>query len=138
MHKDRDFAPNRELPGHHKDLTQDLELQRLFDAMAQGDRFLADVARNGVFASLGDPEDVAYRQHVLRDCQDQPSVIRELYAWPSRPSRVSERCSAQRIGDIPKRFCRVRSRCCSCSWGCSRGCGFLPTSTRRSFGRKGL
>jgi DNA mismatch repair ATPase MutS len=80
MHRDKDFDLGRALPAHHQDLVQDLELERLFDAMAAGDAFLRDVARKAVFASLREPEEIAYRQHVLQDCMAQPALIRDLYA----------------------------------------------------------
>jgi DNA mismatch repair ATPase MutS len=79
MHKDRDFDLNRELPANAEALTQDLELSTLLDAMALGDRFLLDVARKAVLSSLNDPEAIVYRQHVLADCLEHPSIVRGIY-----------------------------------------------------------
>jgi DNA mismatch repair ATPase MutS len=79
MHRDKDFDLDRALPPNEGELTPDLELERLFDAMALGDKFLSDVARKAVLSSLQDPGEIVYRQHVLEDCVAQPSVVREIY-----------------------------------------------------------
>ena len=80
MHRDRDFDLDQKLPPNERELTQDLELERLFNAMALGDKFLLDVARKAVLSSLKDPEEIVYRQHVLDDCLEQPSIVGEIYA----------------------------------------------------------
>ena len=79
MHRDRDFRLGEDLPTNTVELTQDLELDILFDAMAAGDTFLREVAKNAVLASLRDPEAILYRQHILADCLSAPKVIREIY-----------------------------------------------------------
>jgi DNA mismatch repair ATPase MutS len=78
MYRDRDFGTSA-LPVNAADLTQDLELGVLFHAMAGGDPFLLEVARNGVLTSLRDPETILYRQGILTDCVDHPSIAREIY-----------------------------------------------------------
>lgn len=80
MHRDRDFRPGQNLPAHAAVLAEDLELDVLLDAMAAGDSFLRDVAKNAVLASLRDPETILYRQQILADCLLVPNVIREMYA----------------------------------------------------------
>ncbi len=79
LHRDRDFDLKRELPANHGALTQDLELNILFRAMAQGDRFLFDVATKAVLTSLEDTEEIVYRQHVLSDCLKHSSLAIEIY-----------------------------------------------------------
>jgi hypothetical protein len=79
MHRDQDFLLPRELPPDEAALTQDLELTILFEAMAGGDEFLFDVARTAVLSSLTDPDAILYRQRVLADCLDHPSVAIQLY-----------------------------------------------------------
>lgn len=79
MHRDRDFDLQRELPPNEEALTQDLELNRLFNAMALGDKFLFNLARRAVLLSLNDPEAIVYRQHVFADCLEQPATVREIY-----------------------------------------------------------
>jgi len=79
MYPDRDFDPGRALPASEPDLATDLELGTLLDAMAGGDKFLSDVARQGLHAGLASPAEITYRQHVLADCIVQPGVVRDLY-----------------------------------------------------------
>jgi hypothetical protein len=79
MYRDRDFDLNASPPPHEAALTQDLELNTLFDAMAAGDNFLLETARKAVLTSLDEPEAILYRQHVLADCLDRSAVVREMY-----------------------------------------------------------
>jgi DNA mismatch repair ATPase MutS len=60
-------------------VTQDLELETLWSAMAAGDEFLFEIAKRGLLSSLPDPEAILYRQAVLRDCLAHPDTVRELY-----------------------------------------------------------
>ena len=80
LYPDRDFDWAAGLPAGHEDLTQDLELNTLLDAMAAGDKFLREVSAKVLLASLDDPEEIRYRQQVLADCLAQPDVIRDMYA----------------------------------------------------------
>jgi hypothetical protein len=80
MHRDRDFDVAQELPRHAGALTQDLELDTLLRAMADGDAFLCDVARHALFAGLqNDVDTILYRQAILQDCLKNPAVVRALY-----------------------------------------------------------
>ena len=79
MYPDRDFDPERELPANEPELSGDLELGILLRAMAAGDKFLYEVARQGLHSGLTSLADITYRQHVLADCIAQPGVIRDLY-----------------------------------------------------------
>lgn len=86
---DRDFDWEAGPPAGHEDLTQDLELNTLLDAMAAGDKFLREVSAKVLLASLDDPDQIRYRQQVLADCLAQPGVIRDMYAvaagaWKTR------------------------------------------------------
>jgi hypothetical protein len=72
MYPDRDFRPGQDLPPNEADLAADLELDVVLRTMAGGDRFLYDVARQGLHAPITSPEEIAYRQHVLADCIAQP------------------------------------------------------------------
>jgi hypothetical protein len=78
MHPDRDFEPKSKLPFNEKALTEDLELNVLFNAMAQEDDFLFDVAKKAVFSSLDAPEAIRYRQAVLKDCLKNPRCEGDL------------------------------------------------------------
>ena len=79
MYPDRDFDTERELPANEPELSSDLELDVLLGVMAAGDKFLFEVARQGIHSCLVSPGDITYRQRVLADCIAQPDVIRDLY-----------------------------------------------------------
>lgn len=79
MHPDADFDLSQEPPAGADDLSADLELDTLITAMAAGDDLVFEVAKRALLTGLTEPEQVDYRQEVLRDCLDQPSVVRELY-----------------------------------------------------------
>lgn len=80
LYRDRDVDIEDVLPPNEAALTQDLELDTLFGAMAAGDAFLFDVAKKAVLTSLPEPDAIRYRQHILNDCLEQPAVVREMYA----------------------------------------------------------
>jgi hypothetical protein len=79
MYRDRDFSLKEDLPSNSAALTQDLELETLFHAMAAGDEFLLGVAKIAVLASLREPDEILYRQQVLADCLERSEVVREMY-----------------------------------------------------------
>ncbi len=79
MHRSRAFNLQEALPPNESELMQDLELNTLFDAMAQGDPFLFETARKAVLSSLTDPEVIRYRQAILEDGLNHPSIFRSLY-----------------------------------------------------------
>jgi hypothetical protein len=80
MHEDRDFDLEQPSPPNESALIQDLELNTLFQAMAQGDRVLFDVAKKAVLCGSKDLNTIRYRQRILRDCLENPSVVRDIYA----------------------------------------------------------
>ena len=82
LFKDQDFDLQQKLPANEHTLTQDLELNTLFNAMALGDKFLLEVARIAVLSSLNDLDAILYRQDILKDCLKNPDIVRELYAIP--------------------------------------------------------
>ncbi len=79
MHRDQDFDLQRELPANEPELTQDLELNTLFNAMARGDKFIFEVAQKAVLAGLSDLDTILYRQNILKDCLKNPSITRDIY-----------------------------------------------------------
>jgi DNA mismatch repair ATPase MutS len=82
MYPDRDFDAEQALPANADMLTQDLELNTLFQAMAQGDEYLYKVAQRAVLSSLEAPEAVRYRQEILQDCLKHAEVVRQIYRIP--------------------------------------------------------
>lgn len=82
LYPDRDFDASQPLPPNAADLTQDLALNTLFLAMAQGDKFLFQVVQLVVLSSLDDMAPITYRQEILRDCLKHPDVVRQIYQIP--------------------------------------------------------
>ncbi len=82
MYRDRDFNLEQAPPAHEAALTQDLELNTLLNAMAVKDDLLLRVARQALFLSLSDPDEIRYRQDILKDCLNNPTVVRTIYQLP--------------------------------------------------------
>ena len=80
LYRDRDFDLAAPLPWNAEALTADLGLAILFDAMAQEDKFLRQVAEKVMLAGFEkEIATIRYRQEILRDCLEQPAAVRELY-----------------------------------------------------------
>lgn len=79
LFKDRDFDLQNQTMLNEQDLIKDLELDTLFNAMAHGDDFLLNVVKKVVLSPQSDLDTIIYRQHILKDCLKNPSVIREMY-----------------------------------------------------------
>jgi DNA mismatch repair ATPase MutS len=79
MYRDRNFDLGRAPPPNEQALVQDLELDVLFDAMANGDAFIREVARKAVLSSMTDADAILYRQEILKDCLKHPGVVRSIY-----------------------------------------------------------
>jgi DNA mismatch repair ATPase MutS len=81
LYKDQDFDLQRKLPSHEQALTQDLELNTLFNAMALGDKFLFEVTQKVILSGLdNDLDTILYRQNILKDCLKNAAIVREIYA----------------------------------------------------------
>jgi DNA mismatch repair ATPase MutS len=80
MFRNRDFDLKQELSSNEQALIQDLELGTLFDTMTLDDKFLLEVARKAVLSGLSnDLDTILYRQDILKDCLENPSVVRDIY-----------------------------------------------------------
>ena len=75
-----DIDLESQLPWQLAALTNDdLELDRLYDAMAAGDTFLLEIAKKVVPLSVIDPDVIVYRQQVLADCLANRTVVHQIY-----------------------------------------------------------
>lgn len=101
MHPNRDFEPEAPLPTNAEELVQDLELNTLLDAMAQGDEFIFKVVRKAVLSLLGDPREVLYRQAVLKDCLRNAKIVREMYRIALQAVENRRRLWLGRYGSFP-------------------------------------
>ncbi len=79
LYRNQDFDLTAGFPANRDDLSADLELPTLIDAMAGGDKFLRDTCERILLSSLRDTEAIRYRQAILADCLAEPGTIRELY-----------------------------------------------------------
>ncbi len=78
MYPDRDLDLEQPLPVNEQALTQDLELDTLFQVMAQGDKFIFDVVRRVVLTGTDDLGVICYRQEILQDCLANAAVVRAI------------------------------------------------------------
>lgn len=83
MYRDRDLDLQAEMPINAQDLVSDLELEILFRTMAQGDKLVFQLARQMILSPLTEREAITYRQDVLTDCLENPSVVRQIYELAS-------------------------------------------------------
>lgn len=80
MQEDQDFNPHEGVPDHAFELIKDLGLDLVFQAMSGGDAILQDVASRALLRGHENSlETLGYRQEVLKDCLENPAVVRELY-----------------------------------------------------------
>jgi len=91
LYPDRDFHPEQPLPPYTDDLVQDLELNTLFNAMAQDDIFVFDVVKRVVLSGLTDLQEIHYRQDILRDCLKNAEVVRKIYHIPIQAQESKHR-----------------------------------------------
>ena len=65
---------------NEKELTEDLEMNFLFKAMALEDDFLFEQARATIFEGLkNDYDTIIYRQEIGKDCLKNSSIVRSVY-----------------------------------------------------------
>lgn len=83
MFPDRDFteptAGVADGSSSGTELERDLDLPRLYAAMARDDRFLYDIARHSIREYLTSADDIIYRQEILADFLQTPALVRDLY-----------------------------------------------------------
>lgn len=80
LHPERDLDPEPRLPWQLRALIDDdLEMGRLYDAMAAGDTFLLDTAKKVIPLAPTDPDVILYRQQVLADCMVNRAVVQQIY-----------------------------------------------------------
>jgi DNA mismatch repair ATPase MutS len=80
LYKNRDFDIKKDLPLNDETLVQDLELDTLFSAMSQGDKFIHEVSHKVILSGIeNNIETILYRQNILKDCLKNASIIFDLY-----------------------------------------------------------
>ena len=77
--KDQNLSLQQMLPSNEAALTQDLGLEILFNAMAQDDNFLFEVAKVALLSGVTDSQIILYRERILEDCTRNEATVREMY-----------------------------------------------------------
>ena len=108
MYKDRDFDLKRQLPSNEQTLTQDLELNTMFHAMALGDKFLFEVAKSAVLCGSADPDTLIYRQNILKDCLKNSAIVRDIYQLPIESIENKRRSWMGFFSKLPRVSCIAR------------------------------
>ncbi|PYI65153.1 DNA mismatch repair protein MutS [Arthrobacter livingstonensis] len=80
MYDDRDLGRVVESSTTSRALARDLDLERLFTAMAAEDPYLYDAAQKALRTPLTTVGDITYRQQNLIDALENPDTVRALYA----------------------------------------------------------
>lgn len=78
LYRNHDFTMQESGFGR-KELTADLEMERILSAMADNDKLIYDVCSNLLFHPLQSADAIRYRQEVLLDCIHNPEAVRKLY-----------------------------------------------------------
>lgn len=83
-------APGRRAPTVRigSAVSEDLGTTALYSAMAEGDRFVAEVVESVVSESLTDARTIRYRQEVIADCLAHPELLRSLYELATEATSV--------------------------------------------------
>ncbi|GLW33774.1 MutS-related protein [Actinoplanes regularis] len=91
-------------PAHRlvEQVAEDLGLSEVIDAMADGDREVADAARTVLLAVPPHPVHVIHRQSVLADCMREPNLARELYELTGRALEARRSAARAVFFDTPE------------------------------------
>lgn len=92
LHPDHDFDMAERLPWDLTDMVDsDLELSRIYAAMAGGDPVLLDIARKVVRATVVDPRVLVYRQQILEDVVAHRAIVQHIYDLAVDGSEVNRK-----------------------------------------------
>jgi hypothetical protein len=81
LHPEHDADLTSHLPWQIDALiTDDLELNRIYDAMAAGDKFLLETAKAVLPQMITDPAVITHRQQVLADTLANHSLVQQIHA----------------------------------------------------------
>ena len=71
-----------------RDMIKDLNLDIIFKTMAKTDELIYEKARRVVLIPLTTPDEILYRQEILRDFRRQDAMLEDLYACAVRQSKA--------------------------------------------------
>jgi DNA mismatch repair ATPase MutS len=69
-------------------LLADLELHRILESMADGDKVVYDACENAILRPLHDADAIRYRQAILADARENPDAVRRLYEIASMTDNI--------------------------------------------------
>lgn len=79
MYPNKNIDPEMGLPWNETVLTQDLELNRILEHMANGEKFVYGISKKVLLNMENEEETILYRQAVLKDCIKNSAHVREIY-----------------------------------------------------------
>ncbi|MFU8841421.1 MAG: MutS-related protein [Nitriliruptoraceae bacterium] len=101
LHPDHHLDLDTEVVAHAEDLTEDLGLDVVLDAMAGRDRRVRTAARRVLLAPPDDAEVVRRRQGAVADALAVPDTVRELYRVVTQGLEAAQRSSVGLFRDAP-------------------------------------
>ncbi|MEJ5376449.1 MAG: DNA mismatch repair protein MutS [bacterium] len=101
MHPYRDLEFEKPLPAHTLELMQDLGLHILLETMAQGDESILRIVKQALLSQAGDPVEILFRQAVLKDCLNNPEVVRDMYRVALQALEGRRRLWLGKYGSFP-------------------------------------
>ncbi len=102
LYKNKNAERDCELPPDYQILTNDLELDTLFDVMAGNDDFIFEITKKTILTGTGnDIDTIKYRQSILQDCLNNPAIIREMYRITIEAVKNRKRHWYGIFGDYP-------------------------------------
>ena len=72
------------------DIIKDMNLNILFRTMAREDVRIAEKARKVIMVPLTTPEEVYYRHAIIKDFENSPGLLEELYRHAAEQQKISE------------------------------------------------
>jgi len=102
LYKNKNAERDCELPPDYQILTNDPELDTLFDVMAGNDDFIFEITKKTILTGTGnDIDTIKYRQSILQDCLNNPAIIREMYRITIEAVKNRKRHWYGIFGDYP-------------------------------------
>ncbi len=91
MFPDKDFDLENETVKNAETLIGDLELENLFNIMAKEDDFSLKIVKKTLLSPLVSAEEIRYRQDVLKDCLENPQIVKNLYSIAVETEEVEKK-----------------------------------------------
>ncbi len=70
------------------DMIKDMNLDILFRTMARGDAWIAEKSRKVIMVPLGEPDEILYRQNIIKDFYSQEELLGSLYECAVRQQKA--------------------------------------------------